>query len=488
MWDSAINLFRGACGLEAPWVLRCEEAGPDHEVESRSRLALPFVIIGRDQDQGPRLDAPEVSRRHALLQMIGGRLRVIDLQSRTGVVWESPAEAPEGDLFLDPGQAIRIGPYRLSWSRGEGDARASADPTDAPAIASSRSLALAPRAPEGAFVMPIRIDDEESLWRVDEDLTLIGRSKPCRMVLNDQSVSRIHAVVARTPLGVWIVDAGSREGVVVSGVRVRWAWLDDGDTVRLGRFTFVFRYLTPFAGIKRDDVPYIAGAADDADEGRPPNASRPRSGQAGRELAMRSSSGRSRGVVRVGPSAVTPAATTARLNPAADAVWTSPSSAGGIPVELWQRQMEMMESFHNDMIAMVQTFFAIHREHQASVREEMARVEELTAELDALRRRMSESDAAPGRADASPQSPPVPNAPSRDRAARGQEADGHDPRPQTKPKPGAASPHPAPVPPPGGERITVASPEMHGFIANRIATLQRERQGYWRRILNQINS
>lgn len=149
MWDSAINLFRGACGLEAPWVLRCEEAGPDHEVESRSRLALPFVIIGRDQDQGPRLDAPEVSRRHALLQMIGGRLRVIDLQSRTGVVWESPAEAPEGDLFLDPGQAIRIGPYRLSWSRGEGDARASADPTDAPAIAFSKPRARAPRAGGG---------------------------------------------------------------------------------------------------------------------------------------------------------------------------------------------------------------------------------------------------------------------------------------------------------------------------------------------------
>ena len=51
MWESAINLFRRACGLEAPWVLRCEEAGPDHEVETRSRLALPFVIIGRDQTQ-----------------------------------------------------------------------------------------------------------------------------------------------------------------------------------------------------------------------------------------------------------------------------------------------------------------------------------------------------------------------------------------------------------------------------------------------------
>lgn len=493
MWESAINLFRRACGLEAPWVLRCEEAGPDHEVETRSRLALPFVLIGRDQDQGPPLSARDVSRRHALLQMIGGRLRVIDLQSRTGVEWENPIEAPEGDRYLEAGQVIRIGPYRLSWSRGGEDERAPAEPEgdDAPPIASSRSLALSPRAPEGAFVMPIRMGDEEPLWRVDDDLTLIGRSESCRMVLNDKSVSRLHAVVARTPLGVWIVDAGSREGVVVSGVRVRWAWLDDGDTVRLGRFTFVFRYLTPTSGIHRGDVPFAAGAWEEGSGG----GSRSRGGQnGGRELATRSPSGRSpQSVVRVSPSVITSLGPTARRQPNSDAVWTAPSSEGGIPVEIWQRQMEMMESFHNDMIAMVQTLFTIHREQHASVREEMTRVEELTAELDALRRKMSHADAdsgAAGRASASPRPAPAQKASPRDHSARDQEAAGPAARSRTDPKPAsaAAASRPSPAAPPREEKAPVASPEMHGFIADRIASLQRERQGYWRRILNQIHS
>ena len=48
---------------------------------------------------------------------------------------------------------------------------------------------------------------------------------------------------------------------------------------------------------------------------------------------------------------------------------------------MWQQQMRLMESFHNDMIMMVQMFFAMHREHMASVREELDRVEQLTREL-----------------------------------------------------------------------------------------------------------
>jgi len=479
MWESATDLFRGACGLRAPWVLRCEETGPDHELETRSRLALPFVLIGRDQDRGPRLGGPEVSRRHAYLQVIGGRLRVVDLQSRTGVLWEAPAGTAGGG-FLEAGRAIRIGPYRLSWERGDEGEILSPNTVEVSPASSSRSLALTPSSPEGAFVMPIRIGDEESLWRLDDDLTLIGRSEPCRMVLDDKSVSRIHAAVARTPLGFWIVDLGSRGGVMVSGARVRWAWLDDGDTVSLGRFTFVFRYPTPPAGISRADVPFAAGAAPDIDP-ESAEASRSRSGRStGRERATRSG-GRSRSVVRVGPASVAPPSVIDRTDPITPTLLEpAETGGGGVPLELWRRQMEMMESFHNDMIAMVQTFFAIHREHHATVRDEMARVEELTSELDSLRRKLSADDSAP-KAAPRPAEPPRPSA-TRESSPR------H--RAPQNPRPADSHGHPAPASPhpPRGEKASAASSEMHGFITNRIAALQKERQSYWRRILNQINS
>ena len=64
---------------------------------------------------------------------------------------------------------------------------------------------------------------------------------------------------------------------------------------------------------------------------------------------------------------------------------------------MWQQQMRLMESFHNDMIMMVQMFFAMHREHLASAREELDRVEQLTRELSALQARLREPTESPER-------------------------------------------------------------------------------------------
>ena len=52
----------------------------------------------------------------------------------------------------------------------------------------------------------------------------------CQFVLTDDSVSKFHAALIRTPLGVWVIDLLAREGTYVNGERVSWAWLGDGDT------------------------------------------------------------------------------------------------------------------------------------------------------------------------------------------------------------------------------------------------------------------
>ena len=62
---------------------------------------------------------------------------------------------------------------------------------------------------------------------------------------------------------------------------------------------------------------------------------------------------------------------------------------------MWQQQMQMMESFHNDMIMMVQMFVAMHREHLASVRDELDRVEQLTRELSDLQAKLAEPTGSP---------------------------------------------------------------------------------------------
>ena len=96
---------------------------------------------------------------------------------------------------------------------------------------------------------------------MDSRIALVGRSESCQIMLRDESVSRFHASLLRTSKGVWIVDLQAREGVVINGVRVKWAWLEDGDTVRIGQFTFILRYETVPEQISRRDVPLEAGAS-----------------------------------------------------------------------------------------------------------------------------------------------------------------------------------------------------------------------------------
>ena len=114
--------------------------------------------------------------------------------------------------------------------------------------------------PRAALELPIRTNDGPSLWPIDGEFTLVGGSDECQLVLTDESVSRQHAAIVPTESGVWVVDLLTREGVYVNSERVRWAWLADGDTVRIGRFTFILRYEIPPDQLTRQDVPLEAGA------------------------------------------------------------------------------------------------------------------------------------------------------------------------------------------------------------------------------------
>ena len=52
------------------------------------RRVLPLVegenVLGRDEDVGVRIDAPGISRRHALIRVRGGEATIEDLGSKNG--------------------------------------------------------------------------------------------------------------------------------------------------------------------------------------------------------------------------------------------------------------------------------------------------------------------------------------------------------------------------------------------------------------------
>jgi len=64
--------------------------------------------------------------------------------------------------------------------------------------------------------------------------TLVGRIDSAQLVLDEASVSRLHARLVLEKGEVWVEDLDSREGTWVNGVAVRRVKLFDGDHICFG--------------------------------------------------------------------------------------------------------------------------------------------------------------------------------------------------------------------------------------------------------------
>jgi pSer/pThr/pTyr-binding forkhead associated (FHA) protein len=84
--------------------------------------------------------------------------------------------------------------------------------------------------PDGRLLIPLR-----------QDVTHIGRGLAADLHLDEDSVSRRHAILVYRRSGARILDDRSSNGTIVNGRRVSEADLRDGDVLVLGRV--VLRYL-----------------------------------------------------------------------------------------------------------------------------------------------------------------------------------------------------------------------------------------------------
>lgn len=69
---------------------------------------------------------------------------------------------------------------------------------------------------------------------LDGDSYVLGRGSQATLALESEEVSRQHAKLTRLDGEYTIEDLGSRNGVVLNGLRVHSAILRDGDEVQLG--------------------------------------------------------------------------------------------------------------------------------------------------------------------------------------------------------------------------------------------------------------
>lgn len=82
---------------------------------------------------------------------------------------------------------------------------------------------------------------EALLVALERDVTHIGRGLAADLRLDENSVSRRHAMLVQDERGARILDDRSSNGTLVNGKRVEQADLSHGDLLTLGRV--VLRYL-----------------------------------------------------------------------------------------------------------------------------------------------------------------------------------------------------------------------------------------------------
>src|SRR5207245_11015219 len=152
--NHSMELFLQACRWRGPLRLSVESQGQSLTMERV--LHQPFALVGCDPRMDLFLSHPQVSRRHAYLQLLGGKLFCIDLQSQSEAHGQGDTE-----------QAIRIGPFSLRAAADDGE--------EPPPLAefSAFDSSTEEDLPEVALEFVNRLPGP-MVWRMATTLALIG--------------------------------------------------------------------------------------------------------------------------------------------------------------------------------------------------------------------------------------------------------------------------------------------------------------------------
>jgi pSer/pThr/pTyr-binding forkhead associated (FHA) protein len=109
-----------------------------------------------------------------------------------------------------------------------------------PTEATTEPLEAAARPAPGRY-LAVEAGGQQRMVPLPPGATHIGRSWAADVMLEDQTVSRRHAIVFATTDSVRILDDRSANGTRVNGRCVTGAELSDGDVIRVGRSVLVYR-------------------------------------------------------------------------------------------------------------------------------------------------------------------------------------------------------------------------------------------------------
>lgn len=94
-------------------------------------------------------------------------------------------------------------------------------------------------AKRSAYLIMINGRNVGRMHKINVDRTQLGRAPDCEVLIEDEGVSRRHAMIERGPEGYVLWDNNSTNGVFVNGEKVGRHLLQDGDRVQIGSNTIL---------------------------------------------------------------------------------------------------------------------------------------------------------------------------------------------------------------------------------------------------------
>jgi pSer/pThr/pTyr-binding forkhead associated (FHA) protein len=211
------------------------------------------MIVGRAEDCDIVIDNLAVSRHHAIIEKRDNGYFVNDLDSNNGTFINGRKIFESTSLTF--GDEISIGKHVLLFD--------SHSKKNIPAHQPSHGEAMPDMDSAGRgtmFVEPEKMEkiqkkvkasrkahlllkngQDERLIPIDKMDTVFGKADDCDVQIKGLFSSRKHAVLKRLENGFQIVNFAILLPTKVNGLRVESSFLCDGDEIRMGKFTFIFR-------------------------------------------------------------------------------------------------------------------------------------------------------------------------------------------------------------------------------------------------------
>ena len=246
---------------------------------SSGNFALGGVCgIGRGEANQVRLDDDHISRRHAELANVDGVIFLRDLGSSNGTYVNG--ERVTGACRLYHGDEVRFDTATFQLVGRGGDLTPIREPDPSPRPSALQTAWRDRLAADGADTTEVAVVDELALpqpppavvgeeagayllgagdpvagmtFRTPIGRTLIGRHEDCDLIIRDRTVSARHAELMVRSESVTITNMMSTNGTRVNGEEVQAARLHDGDVLRLGRVSLVFKDVPP----NEDERPWL---------------------------------------------------------------------------------------------------------------------------------------------------------------------------------------------------------------------------------------